>query len=766
MARARQVQRRDPRGSQISTVVGTGGDFARSVGRSAAGISASLNALEGRRDQKARVAEAEQKAANVRQSQSQGRQDGFNPDLGPLVLQDVNTPEGRAYNQAATRSYLARLEIQGRQGLDKIAADYSHDPLQLQEKITSFAEGYGSGVPEQIKGEFDLMLSRLAAPFQREAGRLHRRAVSDADKAVFLEQLTQRSGDISRKAYLSEGSPEDDASLAGDIDGMRALLIEHGPKTEFELDGVTYPPDASRSGVMSAEAIVDSLFDMSRDVTENRVMGQFSRLDTAQAQAEFMENFQSEYRQDGSDIAKFSPDEYESIVTGMRQTLAQHERARKVSATEAKGVLRDMRQVVSAGFAPNPDELRDLGIMARSSGDPDLREDYRQLQADIKFTKSLQASNPQAVREVLAQAKSNPQGVRAEDVGRLKAAGAFLSTMETALAKDPLEWAQRQGVAAITPLDFEAELGPQIMARRGMAQTSAEYYGTRPRYFTNEEHGELKRLADQGGDAALSVAASVKDLDDASAFEVLSEVADDAPVLANMGALIKKGGDATLITQAAEGLALRASDGFQSRLPMKADLEQIIADSFGDAFAALPQAYEAVRETALLAYEAEAFQNGVAPGGGEDAQKILSRNLQKALGATYGRDPLLGSQERFGGVAEVRGQNVIAPPFLRHNKLEDVVDRLTPDLWEKAGGAPPVDIDGDVLTPEDLRGAYLVSSGDGQYRVALTDPFAQGAQYVGRANDGAEDLFILNLSAIEDDLRADPVISKWMLGGQ
>jgi hypothetical protein len=309
------------------------------------------------------------------------------------------------------------------------------------------------------------------------------------------------------------------------------------------------------------------------------------------------------------------------------------------------------------------------------------------------------------------------------------------------------------------PEDFKARLKSRLAVGEAVA---SEYNLTKTPIFTRDETAALTRAADAGGDSLLGVADALTSAGGDKALDVLGEVSKDAPILANIGALKTVGGDTAIVRDAAAGLELMALDGFKSRLPHIEGRKQVLQEAYGNAFSVLSTQYQAASQTAFAAYEAEAFRLGVQPSAYADGEEKtrLERRLQEAVGASY------DGKRRYGGTADVRGHKVVAPRWLNHARVDDVLDVMTDADWSKVGRhGGPKDADGKPLSAADLKGSYLQSVGDGVYRVYFSDPYDVSPEYV-YSGHAADPVFTLDMNRLEGQLRTNKSTSRWVMGGR
>ena len=103
--------------------------------------------------------------------------------------------------------------------------------------------------------------------------------------------------------------------------------------------------------------------------------------------------------------------------------------------------------------------------------------------------------------------------------------------------------------------------------------------------------------------------------------------------------------------------------------------------------------------------------------------------------------------KQYGGITEVNGFETVAPPDMAAEDLQTTFAQLLPS--DVAGA---VTANGIPFTSAQLRRAHMIASGDGQYRLALGDPFSDEPQILRKA-DGSP--FELDIRALAKRISAE-----------
>lgn len=351
--------------------------------------------------------------------------------------------------------------------------------------------------------------------------------------------------------------------------------------------------------------------------------------------------------------------------------------------------------------------------------------------------------SPEQQRAILGQILlANAQGGELTDADLLilEQGVRIAEQTEEMIRTDPWGWAESQGhipgTGALDPTD-DGAIAATLAARRSYAGQVRDATGREPPLLRNDAEiaGLAARLRDPAA-APGALAAVARGAEDDAAL-ILGQIAGreaDGPALANAGALVYSGAGPDVAQTVAQGLAARAQSG--TVLPggreERTERREALAKVVGGAFAESPALFDYTISTAEAIYDAI----------GRDTE-YSDATFERAIAMA------LGQSEDFGGVASTgRGRtqaDVIAPPWLRRDRLDAVVRELDiGDLYTAGGQVRPRSPMGELLTPRDLRDYALVNVGPDAYR--LVSP--QGAYVQAIGPDGDTIVYELDLGAL------------------
>lgn len=305
------------------------------------------------------------------------------------------------------------------------------------------------------------------------------------------------------------------------------------------------------------------------------------------------------------------------------------------------------------------------------------------------------------------------EGASGFEARRVEAAERVLSNMRSALNADPVAYARRAGVGDVPALDFSSPeaLGESLAGRAPRAQAVADHYGVARKIFTQAERTALSEAIDRGDLDRASAARLVVDALGRDAPSALAELAPDEPLLASVGGLMTAGAE-TAARDLAAGYQLREADGFSSRLPTRAVVQETDAALLGDLAERLPNTVLQLSDAASAIYEARALRQGLVRDGEawpRQGEALYERALHEAAGAIY------QNGTRYGGLVEHRGGTVIAPNWLAEDRLGDALEAIS--TGELGPRAMMTDARGRPLSMDVLARARLQSIGDQRYLV-------------------------------------------------
>ncbi|MCI5045612.1 MAG: hypothetical protein MRY72_13025 [Aquisalinus sp.] len=698
-------------------------------GQFAAGILQGLTTLG------ADVAQLADRSAE-RAGAKEGQFAGLDPEFRP---RNDDTIRGRAFNAAARRTAGSQIEITLRQGIQQIYQDSGFDPVAFNEGLTNFkAQNVDTIADTDLRLLAEETFARTRFSYDRDIAReIERQRQVDAQAAAITD-LSRRQSDIQREAYALGLDAAADQVIGGQVEALRRTLLAYGPKGEFTIDDVTYEPDATRGGVYSAAQIARQLELVAESVAEGRFKGAFDRTGSLAGREAFLDNFRESYQENAGLSGEISFNTFERLgnyfESGIRE-LKSEERARvaetRAVLTQMRSRLGEYRSFAKDGLLPPADEMAGIEATALALGDEGLAAEAADIRQMADFAQTAAKTPPASLQNWInaERARAMEGGATPEVAARINLAETVLSGQTTALARDPLTYANRAGLVAITPLDFTGQDGgASFEARASAARQVSEHYGTPLKFMTDEEAGALNNMVTTGGDQFLAAAAAIETAFAGASTEVYAQVADKNPVFAHAGGLISAGASQTLLEDIAAGVSIAREEGFTTPIT-PSERRDNSAATLGDAFRYLPRARSSVEQTAAAIHNARspfAF----------DAE-VYKRALQEAAGATY------VDGVRFGGVTKVRGREVLSPTWIRHNRFDDALKTLTSEEIEAAGGTA-FDRYGLAVSTVTMRNAYPVLVGDGKYVLSTKNPSTSTPVWLA---DESGERYVLDLNA-------------------
>lgn len=314
-------------------------------------------------------------------------------------------------------------------------------------------------------------------------------------------------------------------------------------------------------------------------------------------------------------------------------------------------------------------------------------------------------SKPRTVEEVYRRVeRSFASSVPERQYVRLQGVESALAAMEKARKPggDIMSFAADADVIALADLNAEggfAERGRQAMEMKG-------YYGlSYARPLTDAEVDQLSTRFEEGTiSEKLALLDQLQQLGPGAAAGAYRQLGDKNQMLGNVAYLAER--DRLLA-----GKALRGAQ----RIAENKDIRQILKEPTGGTArvfndyvgrsmnAAPPRQRQALREMVDAVY------------------------IERYGGSTEGFDESDYEaivQQVVGAVGEVNGERMLLPPGVPEGQMEDAIDLLTDDdLLELSDtGEPPVFIDGDPVTAEDIRNeGRFVALRSGRYQITMAD---------------------------------------------
>ncbi|MEL6289532.1 MAG: hypothetical protein AAFQ35_12240 [Pseudomonadota bacterium] len=695
-------------------------DVAASVSAGADGaLAAKAAGLRGFANEVGRIADQ----AAAREGGREGALAGMDPEFRP---RRDGTIRGEAFDAAGIDTYAKRIQTEFSVALDQAAAKHAADPAGMAKALDSVHAGFQADAIDEVRPGLANTFQRARLTHMRQAARAQAATVRARQAAALQGDLETRIASIQRGAYGMGLDDRANGALAADLEDLRTSLATRDPTGQLLI------------GPQAADKLMRSL---RADISRARVLGAFSRIDGVPAKQQFIAEFERSFGGGDGSAETLDLRQYEQIRGTLLRELSRATSAAGASTRELAREVRAVVDVAEKGYVPDADAVTSLRARTAAAGAEDLTAALDTVDDAAAFQRSLVASTPvQLDAFVRAERARVEDGATPADVARIEAAERTAGAMRTALKQDPLGWAERAGVADIPAIDLTSPdaAAASLKNRAAMAEEVAGRYGQRVRYFRPAEVSALKVVAERGGDDAVQFARSIAESLGANAVDAFGEISDEAPAFAMLGGLVLSGGGRGAVDDAAEGIALRQTDGFKSMAPTRIDRDTATERTYGLAFSSQPRTQQSLQALADAIYEVRARRAGVT-----DFDDGLYR---EALRAAVGERTIGGYAH--GGIVSFRGRDVVVPPDVAQWQFDDLIDAIRLDDFS----SPPRDANGAPLSVSAIRRGTLVTQGNGRYWIALGDPDGDDPQWLAGETPGKP--FVLDLPALLPKLRA------------
>lgn len=424
--------------------------------------------------------------------------------------------------------------------------------------------------------------------------------------------------------------------------------------------------------------------------------------------------------------------------------------------------------IAADGHGVPAERLAAVQAAVDRSNNPALKAEHDAMLATLPIVKAWRQMSPaQVERELTTLDRTIREQGASERLLALRSSGQkLLDNMRKEVQKDALGWADRVGVAQVPPIDFGSpDAADQMRHRAVIADIVARDYGIQPQYLRPEERRAIEVATSSGAVPMQAAAQMIVNGFGPRSGAVLSEVGQQAPVLAHLGGLLSGGlfggGDPAFANDVASGTALLRNEETRKQLPAWArTTSNTVArfqtgrkvEQYGDAFLLVPDTARAAEQSAQAAFVSRAQRQNFDPSVADPdtpTRKAYDRALQEGAGATFTAD---GTQ--MGGIVQYStglfglGGRVLVPGGVRADRFRDVITKIT-DEDLTLMPVSPMAADGKPYTARDIHKAVPVAV-PGGYRFSMGDPASGDPKWV-RGADGQP--FVLDFEAMTPKLR-------------
>ena len=614
--------------------------------------------------------------------EQQGQREGL---AGTAQQTAGMTDAQRVYNTAALKGFEVRLSTQARGKVASIMSEIdprNPDSVELASKrIDGAFEGIMSEAPAEVRDSLavELQLRRDSAVSQvtEAANRFElQRNVATIDEGIKADEDDYFAAMQDGRDDVAVALRERIQSRLGDLVGMGILTEEQAALRVSEADEAA-----------SAEALI----------------GGFKR--SVRSSSGALAAIQDFNTNPPADLSLASRTR---VIAGMSQhatMLARGERQARAGAKDqaraVKARARDLSEKLGAGVELSPEDVADLALF-NSEGFPIAPADQERLQgaADAYFiadeVKGL------APDEALAAAtfEGPPKSLR--EAQRRKAITQSVKSHVAALENDPLGYGAKVLGTPIAPFDVTQPAGPQLTARAQLAAKVSDEYGVQVPLLTETDVRVLKKSVDgMNEDQAVGLLGSLVSV--AGDGDQLSTTLED---LVGRGAE-DLAGAASLVAAGRPDDARSVLVGAKSRDLLPTGVEavnprMVVDEAVGTLGTTIPMDTPEFRIAANVA-----------------TNLVRGRAVRSGdLGEVTDKDAIRAAvDDVFGVPGRVQGRDIALPKGLSPVRLQDALERLTPESVDVFG--PMLVEPGALIDGFDDGSAGLESVAPGHYRLML-----------------------------------------------
>jgi hypothetical protein len=670
----------------------------------------------------------------------------------PLQLRHDGTIRGEAFDAAALKAYSWRFQAGLANDIGAAAQENADSPGGFEAAVGKISEKYLSdglvNADPRIREVFDQTLAERLAPARLAIAARHEARLKAEAKAAADTGTEAVRAELERNAYALGANPAANWMLAPSIERARSAI-------DREVKDGTFTP---KEGEAKKRALTSS-------IVNARTTGTFDALPTPQAKQDFAQSVMQSWASGKGPYAELSLKEAKALSDSLYQK-ATSEATRLTAAQKGEKarledtIKDDLASLAGSGVGLDP---------AKAGLTPDRvqlllgQDGYDKWQADRvtaqhawQATAGMELETPAELTQRLETIRPKPgqaDYVDAQKIyeGAVKRKGEILEERKT----DPLGQANRGGLVKLAAIDTTTPeaMASSLQLRAQQARQVSDVYGTPLSVFRPEERTSFANALSENP-TLLPAFARVADqaMGEETASKALAELSDSGPELAHAAGLGLATGDNSVADDIARVISGRKTGSFKAKMPSDNALGDAAGAVLGDALGQNDAARGAIIGTANMLFEKDANSLGFDPSTvnkpGTPANAAYERAINRALGSQ------VVDGVRYGGLSQVNGGQIVAPSFMPADRPQQLMGELREsDLAflpkiASANGVP--------IRAADLRGARLVTVGDGLYRVALGDPQSFDPQYVAAQGGGFWTLDLKTLQSLHELAEFNP----------
>lgn len=621
-----------------------------------------------------------------------------------------DTIYGRAYDVAGTRTYLEELDLTMRQDQANVYETYKNDPAMLEKALGELETAHmRESVFEEIAPEYSAAFRKNSFVLVERA----KREKEERDRAEARVSFLDRVGEYeTRKSQAMAGYDPSNPETASALADVQASIDAH------------YDSAVARQILTPAEAERAK-----RESRSDMTVGFYVK-QAASRRPEEIAALRKRMEADfaAGKLAEVTGEDWDKINSG----LVAMEKARITQDAQADRALSlrgdELAKKIAAGQPVTPEEIARFQLDAGTA--PKGAQIVQSTLARMRVSDAIRKLPIGEVEKQLPSLLKGPDGsTRPDDLEHARKA---IANHKKELEADPLGVAERFGVIKpVEPLPIGAGVTVDaaesaFAARIASADSVAEHFGVRPRYFRPEEIRQVNQMIVDDPDAAASFAAGVVSSAGSKAPAVLREFGDKAPGMDQAGTLMVLGGNPDAARDLLAGYGKTAEGKAYPEYPAN-KRQPVSRDVFGEAMVFDQGMARKLEAGATSIARKRLYDAGIDPKS-DDAKPIYRQALSEAAGATFVSGVQFGGFAAFDPGWRWSPQQVVVPVNVRADRFVDVVGALTDaDLGGVSGG------NGKAWRASDFQNAMPVRV-NGGHVFALDDPASGSPQFIADAS--------------------------------
>lgn len=657
-----------------------------------------------------------------------GNEPGFRPT-------GATTIRGKAFDEAATATYLDTLDAKMRKGMLETYRLHKDKPTALAAGFDALKKDIldHDAFPE-VQGQVSASFERLRLPFQAKALDAFETKVQDQARASTFEANRAGSGIAVTQVAMAPDSPQALANAKRELD--------EAERRDKRLVNI---------GAMTAEQAAKNKAQREREVEGARWGAKIANLPTEAEARAAHEDFRKKVVSGELGPVSRDADLSVGIDAAFRKRIEtiRTNGARSLNASDS--AADDMLKRAERGQTPPGAEV--AAFREATAALPEGAARVDRFDRRMRWLTAANAQGPDMFdainRQLRAVAGPEPSKTASEDMVWLQERSA---AMRERIAKNPISNASALGIVDMPPLRLDQPQALEESLRGRIAGADAIPARLNPdrKILEEEEARDIARKIGMGGETAVATVQAIVNAAGNAAPRVMRDIGGIAPDLAHAGLLLAGGGSKQAAREIIAGRQIieAAKSGEGTAKPLGVDqpsflsaYNSVVGNTMQDRAMDAGRIQKAAETLATVRLRGESTNKGPL------AERIYKQAVRDVLGEQEIGGKIYGG---VGSVARDDGwfaakRSVMLPTDVRQDRGRDIFQAIDDRMLEQL----PV-----KLAPGFNAGHLRTSQPEaveGGYRFAMKDPDSRDdPQWVRDANGG---IFVLPWNLVRGALR-------------